>query len=165
MSKNETLQLKGIALIIMFCHHLFGCGTFLMLKDNEWIPCFGKYDYIFSSGFKICIGLFAAVSGYGLYKSYIIKDNYSALVGRIATFLITYLTILFGVAIPYLIFFQKFDSRYLFLNIFALLHNDKMLYLSFSWYVKVYLELLFILPIIKLLNSKIKILHTINEQI
>lgn len=72
VDKNETLQLKGIALIIMFCHHLFGCGTFLMLEENKWIPCFGVYDSIFSNGFKICIGVFAAISGYGLYKSYIV---------------------------------------------------------------------------------------------
>lgn len=131
-----------------------------MLEENKWIPCFGVYDSIFSNGFKICIGVFAAISGYGLYKSYIVKDKYFTLVSRILTFLITYLTMLFCVAIPYLILYEKFNVRYMFLNILALLHNDEMLYLSFSWYVKVYLELLLILPIIKLLNPKIKILHT-----
>lgn len=158
MNKKESLQLKGIAIILLFWHHLFGCGTFLMLEENVWQPCFGKYDAIIGWGAKICIGLFAAISGYGLYKSYILPDK-SRLGKRIVKFLITYWTMLFFMAIPYLIYFDKFNSQWLVMNLFALLHNDEMLYLSLSWYVKVYLEILLVLPLVKFLNKKIGIIH------
>ncbi len=44
-------------------------------------------------------------------------------------------------------------------NLFALLHNDEMLYLSLSWYIKVYIEILLILPLVKYINSKIHTIH------
>lgn len=159
MSKKETEQLKGVALILLFWHHLFGCGNVLMLDENKWIPCFGINDSIYGEGSKICIGIFAAVSGYGLYKSYISIDQNGSWIKRIFTFLITYWTMMFCLAIPYLIYFNKFNPEWMLINLFALLHNDQMLYLSLSWYVKVYLEILLFLPIVKFLNSKIHILH------
>lgn len=159
MDKKETMQLKGIALMLLFWHHLFGCGSFLMLEENIWIPCFQKYDAVFGKGAKICIGLFAASSGYGLYKSYLANASYWGFLKRIGNFLITYWILLCCVAIPYLLYFQKFHPEWILVNLFALLHNDEMLYLSFSWYVKVYLEILLILPFIKFLNSKIHTLY------
>ena len=44
MNKEESLILKGIAIIMMFWHHLFGCGSFLVLPQNEWFPILGKID-------------------------------------------------------------------------------------------------------------------------
>lgn len=44
MNKEESLILKGIAIIMMFRHHLFGCGSFLVLPQNEWFPILGKID-------------------------------------------------------------------------------------------------------------------------
>ncbi len=71
MDKVETLQIKGTAIVLMFWHHLFGCGNFLMLPENPWLPCLGRYDAMLGTGSKLCIALFTVVSGYGLYKSYI----------------------------------------------------------------------------------------------
>lgn len=158
MNKEETLEIKGLAIILMFWHHLIGCGSFLLLVENQmWIPCFGSYDVILGKGSKVCIALFAAASGYGLYKSYIGRPSikgFSAIGKRAGTFLITYWT-MFLIAIPYLTLFEKFHPEWIPINLFALLHNDEMLYLSFSWYVKVYIEILLILPLVKYLDSKI----------
>lgn len=158
VNKEETLEVKGLAIILMFWHHLIGCGSFLLLAENQtWVPCFGSYDIVLGEGSKVCIALFAAASGYGLYKSYIgcpsMKD-FSAIGKRAGTFLITYWT-MFLVAIPYLALFGKFHPEWIPVNLFALLHNDEMLYLSFSWYVKVYIEILLVLPVVKYLDSKI----------
>ena len=50
VNKEESLSLKGISIIMMFWHHLFGCGTFLMLPENNWFPTFGKLDEIIGGG-------------------------------------------------------------------------------------------------------------------
>ena len=44
MNKEDSQKLKGISIIMMFWHHLFGCGSFLVLSENEWIPVLGKID-------------------------------------------------------------------------------------------------------------------------
>ncbi len=62
---------------------------------------------------------------------------------------------MFLIAVPYLIFSGKFEPEYLLINLFALLHNDDILYVSFSWYIKVYLTLLLILPLIARLSKRI----------
>ena len=38
MTKTESAQVKGIALILMFWHHLFGGGSYLTLPENNWLP-------------------------------------------------------------------------------------------------------------------------------
>lgn len=75
---------------------------------------------------------------------------------RAVKFLITYWTIVFFVAVPYLIFFHKFEPKWIPINLFALLHDDEKLYVSLSWYIKVYLEFLIVLPIVKRLQPKVK---------
>ena len=72
MSKNETVKIKGFAILLMMWHHLFGCGTFLVLESNTWLG--SDFDYIIGRSGKICIALFVVLSGYGLYKSYIAKN-------------------------------------------------------------------------------------------
>ena len=152
MAKREISELKGIAIMLMFWHHLFGCDGFV-LPENMWIPMiqltnrWESFDRFFGSKSKICIALFAAASGYGLYKSYV-QHCESHIFKRIIKFLITYWTILFLVAIPYLIIFNKLEPEYLFANMFILLGSSHA-YVSFSWYVKVYLMILIVLPVVK----------------
>lgn len=154
MNKTESLQLKGIAIILMFAHHLLGCGTFLVLEQNLPVMLMEEWTKYLWAGGNLCIAIFAMVSGYGLYVSYINKEN-QKIWGRMIRFAVTYWTILFLVAIPYLILHHKFEPKYLLINLFALLHNDNMLYVSFSWYVKAYFEILLILPLVKKLSKRI----------
>ena len=145
MSKKESSFLKGLALILMFWHHLFGCGTFLTNGVYyDYKPLLGQVDGAFASGCKLCISLFAFASGYGLYKAYYQPQNdYKKIADLMLKFLIQYWTIMVLVAIPYLIYFNGFHPQYLFVNLFALIHDDVMLYVSLSWYVKV--QILFLL--------------------
>lgn len=152
MNKNETIALKGIAILKMFWHHLFGCENFLVLPENEFLNCFGKYDAVFGHGCKLCISVFAFVSGYGFYLSYI-QEHKREIGPIIYKFLLSYWTVMFGISIPYLIYFHHFNISYLFVNLFALLHNDEMLYVSFSWYAKVYMLLLLLLPLLRKIQA------------
>lgn len=66
LTKTDTNILKGIALLLLLCHHLF-------YKEN------GLYDDVFIAGHgltnewgkicKVCVAIFVFLSGYGLMKS------------------------------------------------------------------------------------------------
>ena len=66
LTKIDTNVLKGIALLLLLCHHLF-------YKEN------GLYDDLFIAGHglvnewgkvcKVCVAIFVFLSGYGLVKS------------------------------------------------------------------------------------------------
>lgn len=162
MDKYETVELKAFAVMLMFWHHLFGCGTCLTGGiEYEWIPFFGStiIEEFVGMGCKLCISLFACASGYGIYKSYINNDRYAKIVSSICKFLMQYWIIVFLFAIPYLVLFDKFNADYLFVNLFALLHNDEMLYVSLSWYVKVNILFLMISPLLKLVSGKVQTFH------
>lgn len=155
MDKKESLRLKAFALMLMLWHHLFGCNWFLTNGEEfTYVQCFGKYDVILGQGSKLCIALFAFASGYGMYRSYIDNARYKKIWGMVFKFLIQYWIIMIFVAIPYLIMFDKFQIKYFFINLFALLHNDEILYVSLSWYVKVNLLFLLVCPIVKWLSNK-----------
>lgn len=138
----------------MFIHHLFGCGGFLVPDTTKWVSLI-PYGTTLAAGCKICISLFAFVSGYGLYCSYINKDKPKKNLLRIIEFLIPYWLVTFLIAMPVLAVLHKLNMNYLPVSLFALLHNDDMLYVSFAWYVKVYLEYLLLLPLIKKLSKNI----------
>ena len=158
MNREETNCLKALAIILMFWHHLFGCGAALTGgTEYIWYLSMGDFGNMFAYGAKICIALFTFSSGIGLYHSYLCKDNpVKKIIARTIKFLITYWTIMFLVAIPYLIIVHSFDLSLLLINLFALLHNDSILYVSLSWYIKVYLEILLVLPIVKLISCRIR---------
>lgn len=160
MKLKESIELKGLAIIMMFWHHLFGCGTFLSGgKYFEWIPLFGRYDAIIGEGCNLCVSLFLFISGYGLFTSYIHENNNKKILYSIIKFIIQYWTILFALAISYLVIVGRFNPEHLMINLFALIHNDEVLYLSFSWYVKLNLLVLLVCPLIKLLSRKINNLY------
>lgn len=141
----------------MFYLHLFGCGSFLTLPSSHYVTIFKNYDSAIAASGKICIALFLFCSGYGLYRSYIEKPDISESgnIKRIIKFCISYWCVMFFIAMPYLKISGKLNMDYFFMNLFALLHNDEMLYVSFSWYVKLHLGLLIGLPLMRHLNKKI----------
>lgn len=59
ITKDETLMLKGIAIVMMLSHHLFP-----HLPNIGTLPL---YLLIFG---KVCVAIFVLLSGYGLGMSY-----------------------------------------------------------------------------------------------
>lgn len=57
LTKQDTIAIKGIAILLMLWHHLF-------LSTVEYGVCANS----FSSIAKLCVALFLFVSGYGLTK-------------------------------------------------------------------------------------------------
>ncbi len=68
-TKADSLAVKGIAILMMLWHHCYLAGRFDGYEINFW-P-FAENRVIRIAVFcKICVSLFAFVSGYGLYLSY-----------------------------------------------------------------------------------------------
>lgn len=69
LKKQNSMIIKGIAILMMLWHHCFLSGRFEMYEVN-FFP-FKSYQISnVANFFKICVSLFAFVSGYGLMESY-----------------------------------------------------------------------------------------------
>lgn len=152
ITADKTAHLKGIASILLLWHHLFGVEYL-----EDWAALLPGMDYVIGESGNVCIAIFLFCSGYGLYKSYVGKESTpkTYIFHRLVKTLIPYWVIMI-IAIIYLVFAGKFEIKYLPVNLFALIHNDDMLYVSFSWFIKLYVLLLLLLPLIKLIERKWK---------
>lgn len=71
LSKHDSTALKGVAILMMLFHHLFRGPwlydgykvTFFLPPDESFWNSIGQYC-------KICVSIFAFITGYGLYKSF-----------------------------------------------------------------------------------------------
>lgn len=68
-SIKNSLATKGAAILMMLLFHCFSEGLFETHTINFW-PLTQSQVVNFAGFFKICVSLFAFVSGYGLYLSY-----------------------------------------------------------------------------------------------
>ena len=68
-SKKDSLAIKGIAIVMMLWHHCFLSGRFETFTISFY-PFSQSQIVNMAAFFKICVSLFAFVSGYGLYLSY-----------------------------------------------------------------------------------------------
>ena len=68
LSKNDSLVIKGVALLAMMWHHCFLTGRFDGFVISFWPLTQGQVENIAAFS-KICVSLFAFVSGYGLCAS------------------------------------------------------------------------------------------------
>lgn len=68
ISLQQSLQLKGIALILLLCHHLF-TGSNESQYNDICIFGYGLVEQL--GGFsKVCVAIFVLLSGYGLTAKY-----------------------------------------------------------------------------------------------
>ena len=66
MGKEISMKIKGVAILIMLCHH------FIVMPFSEF-PVLVK---AFGDACKICVAIYAVLSGYGYYFSPIAKTKY-----------------------------------------------------------------------------------------
>ena len=152
ITPEKSEHIKGIALLLLMWHHLFGVEY---IKDC--VALVPGMDYVIGASGKVCIAIFLFCSGFGLYKSYVGKEQApkTYIFHRLVKTLIPYWIIMI-IAIIYLVFAGKFEIKYLPVNLFALIHSDTILYVSFSWFIKLYVLILLILPLIRLIERKWK---------
>lgn len=71
LSLSESIQLKGLSLLLLLCHHLF------YIQQGQYDDILlGDYGIVHQIGItcKVCVALFVFLSGYGLAKKYDNKD-------------------------------------------------------------------------------------------
>ena len=155
ITSEKTQHLKGIALLLLMWHHLFGVEY--LQGWSAIIPGTEGASYVIGASGKICLAMFLFCSGYGLLKSYINKESAGKtyIVKRLIKTLIPYWIVMI-IAICYLIYAGKFDAKYIFVNLFALIHSTEILYVTFSWFIKLYVLLILVLPLIRLIEHKWK---------
>lgn len=68
--KVAAQKLKGIAIILMLQHHNFRVKSLYDAYTVSFFPFHEDYIVKISLFFKICVSIFAFITGYGLYHSY-----------------------------------------------------------------------------------------------
>lgn len=70
LSKGESSRIKGVAILLMFMHHLYLSTDRFDGYDVSFAPFSENSVVQVAHCFKFCVSLFAFISGYGLFLSY-----------------------------------------------------------------------------------------------
>lgn len=68
-SKEDTLAIKGIAILLMIQHHNFGVDDMVSEYNINCYPFSPEFVFLFSRFCKICVGMYVFLSAYGLTLS------------------------------------------------------------------------------------------------
>lgn len=159
---SPTVFIKGITIILMFCNHLFPIPEWIFESNRVLSFAIGSKtiaSYIGGFG-KICVAVFAYLTGIGLYFVFQRKTYEETVISRIkysvkkcVDILITYEGILLLFYIPLATFFgvNDYTGKELLDNIFLI---DTSI-IRVAWYVRFYIELMITIPILyALLKSR-----------
>lgn len=69
LSKRDSAQIKGVAILMMLMHHLYCQASRFDGYEVSFEPFTQGFVVDFSLALKICVSLFAFISGYGLMSS------------------------------------------------------------------------------------------------
>lgn len=147
LSYDTSAVMKGIALIFMFIHHFFTFPNWYV--EGISYPELAFLVDHFCMPFKICVSVFAFLTGYFYYFAPNKNIKYSF--RKITDFLIMY----WMIYLPYLlaaILLGYYDVPWTdaVLELFALKHHV----MTFGWYVYFYTISMLILPVMVKLSEK-----------
>ncbi len=151
-TKQDTKILKGIAICLMLCHHLFAfperveAGEFVSLlyfNGTSLSVCLGAFGCL-------CLPIFTFLSGYGLYRSSLNGGDVSALTARHIKSLYKTYWMVFFVCLPVIVYKDlphlrsqmACDIIYNFLGLSFSFNNE-------WWFVLPFAVLLVLFPAIK----------------
>lgn len=153
ITKQRSEALKGIALLLMFAHHLFGLPS-LVSPPSYWMPVVPgvPLEYLLGRYGKVCVPLFLLLSGYGIALSGRVawRDTWRRLGRFFATYWI-YFVLLVGIGVAF--FPEMMTGRgprfstepfRLIANALALRHD----YAYEWWFAEVYVLLVVLSPVL-----------------
>lgn len=159
MEKNErfisithSIELYGIAILLMICHHMFGFperinGTYITFFMHKGTPVIT----ILAGGCKICVAMYAFLSGYGMITKIgttnpiaVIKKGYQVIFQHLKKFYMVY-WLIFAIFIGYgfLTGRRAFQAKEFFYNLLGIAHS----YNEEWWYVWQYVRMLLLFPL------------------
>lgn len=153
-------MLQGLAILMMLYHHLFITPEALFVPYKSVLDFISPMAEIKLAWFcKICVGIYAFISGYGLCrlleqndKSHmenhnffmLLKDDYRVTISQLLKLYFQYwLVFVIFVPIGFLFFNWQFNIVELLLNFLGVIST----YNGAWWYVFFYLKLMLIMPI------------------
>lgn len=161
--KNDSMRLKGVAIILMICNHLFPIHEWIYPENQFYsIAVGGKTLAAYFGGFsKICVAIFALLTGMAMcytYSKNTIGGGYRHTLKKLLPFYLTYWLIIALLYIPVMLACGLFDFSPV--EFFFNLLGYETTVIKIAWYVRFYLELVISFPLIilldKLLGLKIK---------
>lgn len=179
LTKNDSLSIKGIAVLMLLFHHLFMSTDRFEGYTISFAPF--SQDFIVNVAFlfKVCVSIFAFLSGYGLLKSVskvefnrknVLSWNVTRLIKTMSGFWFVY-TVAFVVTIlidrlPISVYFsdkQRLNGIAYIINDFlglAHLLNTPTLN-STWWYMSAAIVFILLVPVVYLISKKVGYLPVI----
>lgn len=162
ITKEQSKMLQGLAILMMLYHHLFSTPEALGVSYKSLLA-FGSINFELKLAwfFKICVGIYAFVSGYGLTRGlnslreqnnlksksfgYTLLEEYKYVFRRLLGFMQQY-WLVFIVFIP--IGFWGFHIPFRWDEFILNFLGISSTYNGVWWYVFFYMKMLIVLPII-----------------
>ena len=69
LTKHDSFAIKGLAIILMLFHHLYCTADRFNGFEIDFTPFSQTFVVNVAFLFKVCVSLFAFITGYGLLKS------------------------------------------------------------------------------------------------
>lgn len=166
ISKENSMLLYGVAILLMIYHHLFGFPGRLNGDYISILNCVSgieNFDIMLGKCCKLCVAIYVFVSGYGCYlgsrnnddkESFndnivkVVVSNYRTCLKRIFGFMIKYWLVFFVfLPIGYFNGCFSFSSK----ELFKTFIGYKAYYNLEWWYVNQYIILMLSFPILKMI--------------
>ena len=140
IERDETNIIKGVAIIFMFIHHLFTFPSFWI--DSVKAMYSNAQFELFNTSFKICVPLFAFLTGYFYFFSKSKSFKYS--IKKITDFWVSYLVIFaLLVTTTIVLGIYQFSIAPIIKEAFALSRPTMV----FCWYVIFYIGTMIVMPL------------------
>ena len=140
--------IKGIAVILMVFHHTLGFQDWL-IDGITLIGITNECSMIFARATKICVALFAFLTGwqYALHRDKSFKYS----IRKICTILLNY-WVTFAVVLLFAVLICSYRPSIALIGYEGLLLYTPIL--MFSWYVVFYIGMMLVLPLLHKLQNK-----------
>lgn len=158
ITKQQSNMIQGLAILMMLYHHLFSTPEALGIEYISLLN-FNGYNLELKTAwfFKICVGIYAFLTGYGMCRSlnsnietsidFIakLKHDYKMILKQLINFYIQYF-IVFIIFIP--IGFVFYNKTFVFVEFLKNLIGISSTYNGAWWYVFFYVKIMILLPLI-----------------
>lgn len=174
LSKNDSLAMKGIAILMMYVHHFY-------LSPERWdgysvnfFPLTASSTLYIAQFFKICVSIFVFITGYGMIKSIkrqnsqlnlssmsILSYTHRRLFSLLSNFIFVFLLVII-VSFPTGRFFEVYGKSgssllYFVIDMFGLAKLFKTpTYVGTWWYMSLAIVLIILFPLLVKLYREYK---------
>lgn len=158
ITKEQSKMIQGLAILMMLYHHLFATPEIFGIEYFSLLHIGGiNVEQKMAWFFKICVGIYAFVSGYGIYRSIektkyenthsfwgLLLAEYKIIFKKIVSFFLQYWLVfgIFIVIVGFVFFKRPFEIKEFLLNFFGISSS----YNGAWWYVLQYMKMLLLFP-------------------